>query len=107
MEDRGKDLLPDAIEDNKVVPIDEESLPAPSSSLWRLVPGAIFVLVGLTVFTLVVVTVDAHQRNLLLGGTAAFLILVFIFAGLLVRSYNRDKRKFKEQTPYRDDHIIQ
>ena len=67
MEDRGKDLLPDAIEENKVVPIDQESLPSPSSSLWRLIPGAIFVLVGLTVFTLVVVTVDSHQRNLLLG----------------------------------------
>jgi NhaP-type Na+/H+ or K+/H+ antiporter len=72
-----------------------------------LIPGAIFVLVGLAVLTVVAISLESHQRNLFLGGTAALLIFVFIFAALLVCSYNRDKRKLKEQAPYRDDHIIE
>ncbi|HKV92035.1 MAG TPA: hypothetical protein VJW20_05765 [Candidatus Angelobacter sp.] len=67
-------------------------------------PGAILVLLGLTVLTILAVTLDPHRRNLLLGGTAVFLLCAFGFVALIVRSYNRDKQKLIEQNRYRDDH---
>ena len=84
----------------------EESLRNDSISLWRLLPGAILVLLGLTALTILAVTLDPYRRNLLLGGTAVLLLFVFGFAALIVWSYNRDKQKLIQQNRYRDDHII-
>jgi uncharacterized membrane protein YcjF (UPF0283 family) len=84
----------------------EEDSPDRSRSLWRLLPGAIFVLVGLVVITAIVITLDSHHRNVFFGALAALLIFCFGFASLIVRSYNREKQKLGEQNPYRDDHII-
>lgn len=82
----------------------EENLLNDSIHLWRLLPGAILVLLGLTVLTILVVTLDPHRRNLLLGGTAVFLLCAFGFAALIVRSYNRERQRLIEQNQYRDDH---
>jgi positive regulator of sigma E activity len=71
-----------------------------------LLGGSIFVFVGLTALVLLVVTLDSHRRNLLLGFTALFLAFMFGFAALIVRSYNRDKKKLDEQNPYRNDHVV-
>jgi hypothetical protein len=89
-----------------LLPDGEESFPDRSQSLWRLAPGAVFVLVGLSALTVLAITLDSHRRNLLLGGTVAFLICCFGFAALIVRPYNREKQKLGEQNLYRDDHIV-
>jgi uncharacterized membrane protein len=91
----------------KVSSEEEDSSRYERSRLRSLLPGAIFVLVGLTVFTALILTLDSHQRNMLLVGLAAFLALLFIVGALIVRSYNREKKKLMEHDPYRDDHIVQ
>lgn len=93
-------------EEGRSLQDDKESLRNDSIHLWRLLPGAILVLLGLTVLAILAVTLDPHQRNLLLGGTAIFLLCAFGFAALIVRSYNRDKQKLIEQNRSRDDHIV-
>lgn len=60
----------------------------------------------LTVLTILAVTLNPHQLNLLLGGTAVFLLCAFGFAALIVQSYNRDKQKLIEQNRYNDDRIV-
>lgn len=85
---------------------DKENLRNDSIHLWRLLPGAILVLLGLTVLTILAVTLDLHRRNLLLGGTAVFLLCAFGFAALIVRSYNRDQQKLIKQDRYHNDHIV-
>ena len=106
MQDPEEIRLPEAGDTNEILPDSEEDSLEDSTSRWPLLPGAIFVFVGLAVLVALVVTLDSHRRNLLLGGTAAFLFFVFGFASLIVRSYNREKQKLGEQNPYRDDHII-
>jgi len=76
------------------------------SRLRSLLPGAIYVLLGLAVLTALVLTLDSYLRNIFLGGLAALLAFVFIFGKLIVRSYNREKKNLMEQNPYRDDNII-
>jgi len=96
--------------DAKVIefsPETEDSSRYERSQLRRMIPPAVFVFAALACFAALALTVDSHRRNILIGGTATFLVFFFLFGALIIWSYKRDKKKLIKQDPYRDDHIVE
>jgi cbb3-type cytochrome oxidase subunit 3 len=87
-----------AVDERELPPYDEKSFLEGSGSRWPLLGGAVFVTVGLVMLVVLAVTLDSHRRNLFLGWTAVFLVFVFGFAACIVWSFNRDKKKLRDQS---------
>lgn len=69
--------------------------------------AAVVTLGGLAMVVIGFMNSDANVHKLILFGTVMLVAFIFGFGALIVRSYNRDKKKLMEQHPYRHDHTRQ